>query len=198
LFCVSPVENYYKPKNLGYFNLPNKEKRKRKAELKEVKKDLVALYKIHLMPQNANDFMIILEKFIKALNANPQLQNAVNTLKVKSNLDFEDDPAILREKLIKQWGNEVPPIIVIAPSLGKQNAQIVLDTVYNLFKDIKGLDLTPRFNEKITDLIYYAQGNSNDKQARPEYFTPDTILYNPDFVSKKDPEDYHLQNPAAK
>ncbi len=177
----------------SYYNAPAGTPEER---LKKIKEDLVGLYKIHLMPKDANDFMIILEQFLKALGTNPALQKAVNTLKVRSDFDFEENPQILKEKLTKEYGNEVPPIMVIAPSLGKENAQLVLDAVYNLFKDIKGLDLTPRFNEKITDLIYYAQGNGDDKIARPEYFTDDKILYKPDFVSEKNPQDYHLRNPA--
>ena len=181
----------------SYYNAPKSTTEER---LKKIKEDLVGLYKIHLMPKNSNDFMIILEQLLKALGRNPALQKAVNTLKVISGFDFEGNPEMLKKKLLEQHGNEVPPIIVIAPSLGKENAQFVLDTVYDLFKNIEGLDLTPRFNEKITSLIYYAQGNGDDKISREEYFDKNNgkIFYKSDFEGAKLNRDYHLENPVGK
>lgn len=151
------------------------------------------------MPKNAEDFMKILEQFFKALEANPLLQEIIASFKVKDNLDFQESSQALKDALIAKYEiDKVPPIIVIYPTIGKENAQFALDSIYALFKNVEGLDLTPRFNEKITNLIYYAQGNANEKMDTlgEKYFTEDKIVYIPDFVSKKNPQDYHLRSPT--
>ncbi len=75
---------------------------------------------------------------------------------------------------------EVMPLIVLHPSSSKASAQYVLDTVYRLFPE-EGLDVTPRYNEKITSLIYVAQGNGDDKADHPEFYEPGKVYYKKDF-----------------
>ena len=80
---------------------------------------------------------------------------------------------------------------------GKNNAQYVLDTLYRLFKDVEGLDIAPRYNEKITSLIYYAQSHGDRKVLYPqEYVQPNMEVFAPDYVDPEHPVDYRLNNPA--
>lgn len=81
--------------------------------------------------------------------------------------------------------------------MDKEAAQYVLDIVYKLFKNKSGLGITPRFNAKVTDLIYWAQGNADDKliPVHAEYFEePDKICYRADISGNY--VDYYLKNPA--
>ena len=157
--------------------------------------NLVQNYKIHLMPKDACSFMVIIEQFLKELKNNSTLQNAVNGFKFKF-VDF----ATIREKITDNLRNDIPisPIMVIYPGKTKENAQMVLNTVYRLFGSIEGLDVIPRGNKKITSLIYYAQGDW-DFKIYPEYegyFTSDKIFFRPDIENKGYNVDYSLNDPS--
>lgn len=65
-------------------------------------------------------------------------------------------------------------------------------------KKKKGTNETPRFNQKVTSLIYFAQGDGNTKlQLSDDYFETDKKIY---FDSNLTPSGvgggYHLAIPA--
>jgi hypothetical protein len=157
------------------------------------KKQLTAHYKIHLMPKNGDDMMLIIENLLNELKFNDLLQRAINSFKFKP-IDFSGSREGIKKRLTR--GDEIFPLMVIYAADGKENAQIVLDTVYRLFGDINGLDITPRYNKKVTSLIYYAQGDGDIKETYARYFTPDKIFFKPDFEGEGLNIDYSLKNPA--
>ncbi len=63
---------------------------------------------------------------------------------------------------------------------------------------MQGLDITPRFNTKITSLIYYAQSSSDlkIKSDLEKYFTEDKIFFRSDVEGKKN-VDYSLKDPRT-
>jgi hypothetical protein len=94
--------------------------------------------------------------------------------------------------------NLLAPKIVIYPSTGKENAQKVLDKLYTLFNYIPGLNEQPRFNAKVTDLIWIAQGDSIYKESVrfDKYFElPFKTYYNPMLTGKF--QNYHLIHPGT-
>ncbi|GEM_PF-5800300 len=117
---------------------------------REYAQNMVKNYKIHLMPTKEAIFYT-LEKLISALHNNTELADSVKIIKIHALNDHLDHK-----------GNLLPTIVVY-PRAGKEHAQKVLNILYALFKDVEGLNKTPRFNRKITSLIYYAQGDSDYK-----------------------------------
>lgn len=141
-------------------------------------------YKIHLMPF-LHDIPKIIIMLFDELKRDVSLRSSITTIKFIRNG--------MREEI---YNDQRFPIMVIYPASGKAHAQKVLDTVYKLFKDLPGMDITPRFNEKITSLIYVAQGDGDDKKL-PEnahYFESGLVYFKADVTGKV--EDYHLVNPA--
>lgn len=160
------------------------------AERKKLENDLVGNYKIHLMPQTDEQALDMVNQIIAATNDDIKLQNSIAGIKLPASY----------EKVKKLQSKESPgkpevmPVIVIYPATGQDNAQYVLDKIYQLFKDAPGLDQTPRFNEKVTDLIYYAQGDGDyKKEPWLQYFdaSKNYIFYRPDFPD--DSHDYELK-----
>lgn len=157
-----------------------------------IKENLAQTYKIHLMPQD-KDIVTILIKLFNTLKQNTEVRKLLVETKVL--LPYSQELLIERSK----QGLSVTPRMVIYPIKGKENAQKALDIIYETFKNDKGLDITPRFNEKVTSLIYFAQGESMDKMNKElskDFEQPNMIYYKSDFTGKK--EDYHLKNPAHK
>lgn len=114
-------------------------------------KEIFALeYKIHLMPKPEYTPAILAELF-SALQRDPDLRDSITQIKV-----INDD---------KREREEVLPIIVIYTQLGKDNAQKALERVYahlHRFEAV-GNGETPRYNKKIDNLIFYAQGSGGWK-----------------------------------
>jgi len=157
-----------------------------------VLKDLLDAYKIHMMPKsNRYKELIALLQLIKD---NPKVQNLIGAFKF----------------LVGSYKRKLTtlPLIIIYPAAGKENAQQLLNIIYDTFKGFKGLDIEPRFSEKITDLIYVTQGNGDDKElitlpkdspfARPEwieyYEQPYMYYYAQDITGTY--QDYHLKHPV--
>jgi len=107
---------------------------------------------------------------------------------------------------------EIPKVVIYAIN-GPTGAQKVLNSIYRRFKDWSGLGRTPQFNEKVTDLIYFAQGSRDDKKdfKFAQYFEKGNVYYKSNVVDLFDPEykktywpdlkvgelpEFHLQNPA--
>ena len=160
-------------------------------ELSETKQDLVKNYKIHLMPYE-KDIPKIFITLLEGIQKNPEIKNDIYTLKIKYRLDSTDHLKILSNE-------DILPIMVIYPASDQASAQRVLNSVYEIYKDTQGMDIRPRFNEKITSLIYYAQGDGDHKKEDGKYYKlPEKIFYKSDFVEPDTQQDFHLKNPSLK
>jgi len=156
---------------------------KTSAAAQQVRSQLAAAYKIHLMSCD-EDIVPILETFLTRLISDAKLQKAMGHFKIRAETDH-----------IIRGDGTVFPIMVLYPDASKEAAQYVLDTVCALFKNTAGRDITPRCNEKITSLIYYAQGDGDYKDDRfAEYYEQDRVHYRPDFEGEN--KDYRLKNSA--
>lgn len=152
-------------------------------EWQEVADSLVEEYKIHLMPQGDPTQTIV--TLLTLLKKDPELQQLIAAFKVMAT-----------DKLVVN--GVYYPRIVIYPARGKQNAQKALNKLYAGLKDIKGLGLRPRYNAKVNDLIWVAQGDSNFKnQARYQvYFEkPEFRYFRPDLTGRT--VNYHLLHPET-
>lgn len=149
-------------------------------------KESVRLYKIHLMPLDSN-FKDIVLRLISEVKNNRDLASNIHQIKIKPLLD-KDLQRIDAEGI-------VPKIVIY--SYGKELAQKALNIIYDTFKNEKGSGHCPPFNEKVTDLIYYTQGNRDEKLEVPQYYEqPDMVYFFPNVTGKH--KDYHLINPAKR
>ncbi len=149
---------------------------------------LVNLYKIHLMPK-FDDIERITITLLQEIEQDHEIRNSIAAFKI---VTTETQETIERNL----------PRIVIYANPGKATAQLLLNKMYELFKDIQGIDKTPRFNQKITSLLYWAQGNGDDKEIdsyRKYFDQPNMICYSANFKQIFDPqaplEDYYLVDP---
>lgn len=150
----------------------------------EATKELVKTYKIHLMPDENMDATEILVRLNKALRTDPELSSTIQTFKILYN------PT-------KQGNVNFARVVIYAN--GKEQAQKILDALYknNVIKDIKGSAIRPRFNGRVNDLIWVAQGDGDYKDGiYTGYYEPSLIYYNPGITGKR--ENYHLVNPETK
>lgn len=147
-------------------------------------KELVKTYKIHLMPDENIDATEILYRFDQALKSDPELSREVQTFKILYN------PT-------KLGGINFARVVIYAN--GKEHAQRILDALYrnNIIKNIKGSGIRPRYNGKVNDLIWVAQGDGDYKDGiyKEYYEQPALIYYHPGITGKK--ENYHLVNPQT-
>lgn len=152
-------------------------------EWKEIAGSLVTEYKIHLMPQGDPTPTII--RLLTLLKNDPELQNLIAAFKVMGT-----DTVLVNGVYY--------PRIVVYPAQGKDNAQRALNKLYVGLKDIKGLGVRPRYNAKVNDLIWVAQGDSGYKN-KPEYQVyfekPDFRYFKPDLTGKI--ANYHLIHPET-
>lgn len=150
----------------------------------EVIERAVRLYKIHLMPLD-QDFKSVLLHLVRFIKGNEQLLQVISSLKVKP---------LLESDLSFSPGIGVLPKIVIYIGGGKEDAQKALDILYNEYCKQEGTGQGPAFNEQVTSLIYFTQGNRDEKMIYPEYFEqPDMVYFLHNVTGKS--ENYHLRNP---
>ncbi len=151
----------------------------------EATKELVKTYKIHLMPDENMDATEVLIRLDKALRSDPELSAAVQTFKILYN------PT-------QQGGVNFARVVIYAN--GKEHAQRILDALYrnNIIRSIKGSGIRPRFNGKVNDLIWIAQGDGDYKEGiyKEYYEQPALIYYHSGITGKR--ENYHLVNPETK
>lgn len=154
-------------------------------KIADATRELVKTYKIHLMPDENIDATEILIKLDKALKSDPELSAAVQTFKILYN------PT-------QQGGVNFARVVIYAN--GKEHAQRILNALYknNSIRDIKGSGIRPRFNGKVNDLIWVAQGDGDYKDGiyKEYYEQPALIYYNPGITGKQ--ENYHLVHPETK
>ena len=157
-------------------------------EKKKLKEKLAGHYQIQLMPQEKEIFKVA-HLLIQALQDDQEMRPLINTFKVRRDLKLK----MFDSKKFEQFY----PLIVIYPAKGQDNAQKLLNRLAMIFKDVKGIDKMPRFNIKVNDLIYYAQGDG-DAKKQPElkqYFDKknNLALYRQDFIGKDDIRDFRLK-----
>lgn len=184
--------------------------------LTDLRKELAENYKIHLMPKTKE----WLKTIIYQLLINTVIRENIELFKVLSPYgsfdDFWQHSAYYLQKNDEEYRRGIPAIVVIYPAQGREKAQKTLEVIYSLFGTMPGVGLDPRFNEKVTDAIYYAQGDGDDKieteelepnspayckEHAPELFStlfPNPIfnkkktLYHPHFVDAQTEQDYRL------
>ena len=164
--------------------------------------ELVQEYKIHLMPKD-EDFLQAILDLCHEIKINPILQETISSVKVKK-IILESDKEYQKEvdQKAKHAGSQAiwqdVPKIVIYIGNGQVAAQKALNEIYRIFKDRPGIGRTPRFNAKITNFIYFAQGDRTEKYkpSNQQYFEqPKMIYYKRDVTGK--PENYHLIHPVT-
>ena len=157
-------------------------------ESRELISEVVKTYKIHLMPIDSLDEIIILLHMHDAITLDKDLSKRLKTFKIIV------DPYRQTDRVTGQ------PIIfakVVLYASGKEDAQNILNSIYKKFKNIAGLDIPPRFNAKVTDLIFIAQGDG-DYKVEPfigYYEQPKRVYYRSDITGKL--ENYHLIHPGT-
>jgi hypothetical protein len=152
-------------------------------DTQELCSELASNYKIHLMPFD-EDIVEIMRRLLQHLTQNNDLQRAISHFKIHTHTDS-----------IQHTDGMYLPIMVIYCHANKDAAQYVLNEVHALFKHKQGLNITPRYNRKITSLIYYAQGDGDRKDGiYSDYYEEGLVHYHPKFEGVI--KDYWLDNPA--
>lgn len=153
----------------------------------KIMQNLVSEYKIHLMPTD-DRFIDAIMTLSHAIKNNKELKKVIHQVKIKP---------MLESMALSHRAYAALPKIVIYVYGTKDRAQLVLDVIYEVFKDWQGVDRAPAFNEKVTSFIYFAQGDRTEKLTYPEYFEePNKVYFKTDVTGKH--EDYHLKNPALR
>jgi hypothetical protein len=159
--------------------------------LQKIAKQLISNYKIHLMPKNQDDLYTLMTEILRELSSKPELQQSLRAIKINNSMQVE-----------KSRSGDNLPIVVIYAADAKA-AKSWLKFLCDKFGTMRGLDITPRFNKKITSLIYYAQGDGDDKNYPDlkNYFEADLVHYKPDAFAEVGvrPESgtYHLTVPPC-
>jgi len=151
---------------------------------------ILDVYKIHLMPKD-EDLLIFIRFFLQIIKGDVLLQENISGIKVKP--VTESFVEQLERELFQKEGSQLPKIVVYVKG-GKGAAQAVLNRIYEHFKDWQGVYRVPRFNERVTSLIFFAQGNGEDKQKFPNLYTDDGVYFKSDVTGEG--VDYTLRNPA--
>lgn len=147
------------------------------------RRTLSRLYKIHLMPPE-NLIDDVARRLCRILSAYKHLISDIKYITV--------DEAALSERSGTSIGST--PKFVIYCYQGKRATEDLLAAVYAEFKDFPGCGLVPAFNERVTDCIFFAQGNREDKEdpARQHFFESPAMVYLvPHFTGEI--QDYHLR-----
>jgi hypothetical protein len=174
-------------------NFYNEKKYKRCGDKEQFEQALTGFYKIHIMPEE-EDILHVVSRIFEGLKQDKELQTLIKSLKIQSALWISNVLNIEPSKSYPE--KQYSAAIILYPSWGQDNAQKLLDKLMLLLKDFKGSNHLPRYNLKVNDLLFYAQGDGDTKMdsgLREKYFDPTTnyALYNADFTGQK--KDYHLK-----
>ena len=183
------LENYYQVKNeikayqsaLGW--LPEIQQKR----FKDLEKNLVGRYKIHLMPSPQTNPTQLLSLILEAYTNDPELKQLIPFFKIAPHL-------------LPLFHGQILPQVVMYIDNGTQAAQKALNKLFAFFNrhpEIKGSGITPRFNMPVNDLIYFAQGDGDFKgdQYKEAYELPAQIYYRSDFTGVR--QNYHLRHPET-
>jgi hypothetical protein len=158
-------------------------------DINDLKKTLAGQYKIHLMPKD-EDMDTIITILVNAIKNDKELQNLISDIKIHNDISHDISRAARNEPVFAR--------IVIYPSDGKKNAQKLLNKLYTLFKGKEGLNITPRFNAKLTSLIYVSQGDADYKlEAKYDkyYELPSKVYYNKTYLLPNEGTEHYLKHP---
>jgi hypothetical protein len=172
----------------------------RKKENKDTLRALTHIYKIHCMPRSISDFLY---KLFDLLERNKEISTKISCIKYAVTLNQTTDITPV------EYGYLNHPLIVIYV-YGHDDTQEVLNQLYAAFKDEPGRGYQPRFNARVTDLIWVAQGHGdekgryllgNDKKLNPQmYWDLPNRIYFSRAVAKnlKIPhEQFYLHHPIT-
>lgn len=159
------------------------------SDEQELLRELTGVYKIHLNPDDEfADYIALKMIHLRATNKD----------------FFEQNRLIFKIKIVgsDERREAFAPFIIIY-TYGKQTAQKTLDFIYDKFKNNTKMacDWAPAFNQEVTALIYFAQGDRDYKFKFGQFFEqPNLVYYKTGLTTDLagNPEDYHLINPATK
>lgn len=166
-------------------------------EYSDVIERLEGGYKIHIQPKSLEQYLNIIEELLKLAQGTKEFQESLRFFKVYTDVNFNKAPLEMDQHLQEHSYDGVVPLIVLYPAAGQENAQKVLDIVYKKFGALEGLNCPPAFNEKVTSLIYIAQGNRNQKndEGYAEYFSANRVYYG-EKLNNRPSHVYRLKNPV--
>ncbi len=137
-------------------SLKGKDQKKKEQSLEILKRE----FKIHLMPKT----VYIPEVSRRAF----EIVADEKSIKYLSGVKIKMDPDPKRFDSGRGSHDENIPVVVFYPLLNRKAAEETLNAVIEKFSDLDcneiGLGIAPRFNVKINDLIYYAQGSGDFKE----------------------------------
>ena len=117
-------------------------------------------YKIHLQPKPEYQLPVI-RALVKLISTDPLFASHIESWKTIIPYDRVTTGLNL-------------PVVVIYPCKGQKSATLVLKKIIQVFGKFDcakiGLNHTPRFNHKINELIYYANGSGDHKKILPDKF----------------------------
>lgn len=149
--------------------------------VKKIANTLVGNYKIHMMPKGS--LTEILVKLLEAIDKDPELNRLIGDFKLALGTNYEKDGTVF-------------PLIAFYSAPGKENAQKLLNKLYYLFKDTPGLNKRPRYNARVTDLLWIAQGDGDYKTDEfAKYYEPNRVYYRADITGIL--RNYHLVHPET-
>ncbi len=151
---------------------------------------LASEYKIHIMPKP--EYMLgVVAEFLLACSKNPELQRHIHAFKIRIK------PINLQSIPSGTTKNQIVPQMVIYLNLGKDSANFVLKTLYQIYSEFDnneiGLGIPARYSLAVTPLICYAQGGGDVKNTmtgsqKDTFLSQNEVHYNL--------LDQHLDNPA--
>lgn len=161
--------------------------------------DITENYKIHLMPKKEEFIPVIVHLMQMLQKDTANLARWVRSVKIDPTYILDYD-----ERIKKNSDDIVAGIIIYSP-LNKHTAQGALNEIYQNFKQFKGNNIRPRFNAQVTDLIYVAQGDADDKlkeDNRKWFEQPNMIYYNHNQINVPQKKagyqkDYYLTYPGT-
>lgn len=156
------------------------------------RKNIAGHYKIHLMPGSKAQCTEIIRTILSDKDIKANIEKFKLISSVISFDGFWKNPI---EYLKTQSDGDklgVSPIMVLYCARGKDKAQKILDVLYGFFGNQPGIGVVPRFSEKVTDLIFYTQDNSNEKveKADIERNAKGKLIYSIANIKKLSPEVY--------
>lgn len=167
---------------------------------KSISHEALHQYKIHLTPKLYD--LECIRTIIALIATDRTLSECVYEFKVRT-----------PESASEYARKGVAPIVLYIRS--KEHAQQALDALYRLTLAIEGSDVYPRYNARVSSLIWVSQGNGDDKHclnnwhhhpnphisAKPidieHYFeAPEYIYFNRNFLSDE-PKNHYLLHPTT-
>ena len=145
-----------------------------KKELQsQIKKLLSGVYKIHLQPEPEYQIFVLQRLF-----------NIISNSKAVSDHICNIKAIIPYNRVVS---DERIPSIVVYPAYGKESASFILSTITKAFKDVAeiGMDITPRFNHRHNQLVYWASYDGSKKRYFREQYGEDEfrkVFAEPDFA----------------